>query len=224
MQEDLSKLIIPELIPIMDPSRKIESDEENSELFSDGYPFRLPLRIKNFENETEFIKFSKNCEKLLRGSLEYKLWRSYILDVLQENICVVTQERMDEVSVEVHHHIPSLFTLMKVLVNKKIEAEEAFSTFDICQDAIKIHFDNKVGYLVLITSMHEKVHNGYLNIPTSLIRGDYNFFIANYSKYLDEAELETINKRLVVENTDPLWTKGNYPGFVVPPKEKEKDN
>jgi hypothetical protein len=215
MQENLSILITPEVPPLMDPRKKIESDEENSELYSDGYPFRLPLRIKNFENETDFIKFSKNCEKLLRGSLEYRLWRSYILDVLQVNTCMITQERMDNCSVEIHHHIPSLFTLMKALVNKKIETEEAFSTFDICQDAIKLHFDNKLGYLVLITSMHEKLHNGYLNVPTRLIRGDFNFFVANYSKYLDESELEAINRRLAVEDLDQNWSVGQYPGFEV---------
>lgn len=224
MQENLNKLIIPDPPAIIDPNIEIKSNEENSELYSDNYPFRLPLRIKSFENETEFIKFAKNCEKLIRGSLEYKDWRSYILDVLQVNSCMITKERMDEVSVEVHHHIPSLFTLMKALINKKLEAEEAFSTFDICQEAIKLHFDNKLGYLVLITTMHEKVHNGYLNIPTRLIRGDYVFFVTNYSKYLDENELENINKRLAVEDADPLWVKGNYPGFVVPPEAEKKDN
>ena len=224
MQENLNELIVQENSVIISPDIEIKSNEENSELFSDNYPFRLPLKIKNFENEAEFTKFSKNCEKLLRGSLEYRLWRSYILDVLQVNTCMITNERMDEVSVEVHHHVPSLFTLMKSLLNKKIEAEESFSTFDICQDAIKLHFDNKLGYLVLITSMHEKLHNGYLNIPKRLIRGDYLFFIANYAKYLDESELEVINRRLAVEDADPLWVKGDYPGFIVPSKEEKKDN
>jgi len=215
MQEDLSKLIIPEVPPIIISDVEIKSDEENSELYSDTYPFRLPLRIKNFENETEFIKFAKNCEKLIRVSLEYKDWRAYILDVLQVNTCMITKERMDTCSVEVHHHIPSLFTLMKALINKKLELEEAFSTFDICQDAIKLHFDNKVGYLVLITTMHEKLHNGYLNVPVRLIRGDYNFFISNYSKYLDDNELEVIDKRLAVEDCDPSWSVNNYPGLKV---------
>ena len=224
MQEDLNKLIVPDVSPIIISDAEIKSDEKNSELYSDAYPFRLPLRIKSFENETEFIKFAKNCEKLIRSSLEYRDWRSYILDVLQVNTCMITKERMDEVSVEVHHHIPSLFTLMKALINMKLELEQAFSTFDICQDAIKFHFDNKVGYLVLISSMHEKVHNGYLNVPAKLIRGDFNFFIANYAKYLDDNELEVINRRLAVEDADPLWVRGNYPGLIDPKDPEKKDN
>jgi hypothetical protein len=224
MQEDLTKLIIPEVPPIIMSDVEIKSDEENSELYSDTYPFRLPLRIKSFENETEFIKFAKNCEKLIRVSLEYKDWRGYILDVLQVNTCMITKERMDEVSVEVHHHVPSLFTIMKALVNRKLELEEAFSTFDICQEAIKLHFDNKVGYLVLISSMHEKIHNGFLNVPARLIRGDFNFFIATFAKYLDDNELEVINKRLAVEDADPLWIRGEYPGFVISPDSGKRDN
>lgn len=224
MQENLKELIVPDSPPIIDPDIEIKSNEANSELYSDNYPFRLPLRIKSFENETEFVKFAKNCEKLLRASLEYKDWRSYILDVLQVNTCMITKERMDEVSVEVHHHVPSLFTLMKALINKKLELEEAFSTFDICQEAIKLHFDNKIGYLVLVQTMHEKLHNGYLNIPARMIRGDFSFFIANYSKYLDDEELNVINRRLAVEDADPLWSRGNYPGFVIPQEPDKKDN
>ena len=215
MQENLNELIIPDVPIIINPDIEIKSDESNSELYSENFPFRLPLRIKSFENETEFIKFAKNCEKLIRSSLEYKDWRTYILDVLQVNTCMVTKERMDEVSVEVHHHVPSLFTLMKAVINKKLELEEAFSTFDICQETIKLLFDNKIGYLVLISSMHEKVHNGYLKIPARLIRGDFNFFIANYAKYLDDSELEVINRRLAVEDADPAWSLNNYPGLKV---------
>jgi hypothetical protein len=224
MQENLNQLIIPDVSPIIISETEIKSDEENSELYSDDFPFRLPLRIKTFENETELIKFAKNCEKLLRSSLEYKDWRAYILDVLQVNTCMITNERMDEVSVEVHHHVPSLFTLMKALINKKLEAEESFSTFDICQDAIKLHFDNKVGYLVLITSMHEKIHNGYLNVPAKLIRGDFNYFIANYSKFLDDGDLEVITRRLAVEDADPSWSRGIYPGLIDPKSPEKKDN
>ena len=225
MQENLNKLVIPEVPPpIIISDTEIKSNEENSELYSDNYPFRLPLRIKNFENETEFIKFAKNCEKLLRMSLEYKDWRAYILDVLQFNTCVITKERIDEVTIEVHHHVPSLFTLVKALINMKLELEQSFSTFDICQEAIKLHFDNKVGYLVLISSMHEKIHNGFLNVPAKLIRGDFNFFISNYAKYLDDNELEVINKRLAVEDADPLWVRGEYPGFVVLNSPEKKDN
>ena len=114
--------------------------------------------------------------------MEYKLWVSYIKDVLQVNCCVITQERMDEVTIEIHHHIPSLFVLVKALTNKRIEREEEFSTFDIAMEAIEMHFANRVGYVALLKSMHEKFHNGFLHIPTEMIRGDYRHFIDYYTR------------------------------------------
>jgi hypothetical protein len=191
----------------------IESNVDKLELFSEQYPFSLPLRIKNFENEADYNKFLKNCEKLIRGSVEYRQWRNYITDVLQVNACFVTNERMDECTLEIHHHIPSLFTLLKGIVNKNMEQDSAFSTFDICMEAIELHFANKVGYVAVISSIHEKIHNNCLDIPKKMVQGDYMWFIANFSKYLDDEDLDIINRRLSIENSEFAWSKDKYPGM-----------
>ena len=34
-------------------TEEVKSNVEGLELYSDQYPFRLPLRIRNFENELE---------------------------------------------------------------------------------------------------------------------------------------------------------------------------
>lgn len=188
----------------------IKSNVENLELYSDTHPFRLSLRIKNFENETSYKKFVKNCEMLVRKCNEYKLWKEYIVDILQINSCMITNENIHEVSIEVHHHIPSMFTLVSALVNKKIENSEEFCSFDIAHEAIELHFKNKVGYATLLKSMHEKFHNGYLEIPIILVKGDYKYFIREYSKYLDESDLDTINSRLAVNESNCDWSKDNY--------------
>lgn len=190
---------------------KVESNVENLELYSDNYPFRLSLRISNFDSETSYKKFIRNCEMIIRRCQEYKLWREYILDILQINSCLITHESMDEVTIEVHHHLPSLFTLVSALVNKKLDEGEDFCTFDICCEAIELHFANKVGYVTLLKSMHEKFHNGRLTIPISIIKGNYNSFIKGYTKYLDETDLEKIDSRLAINETNCTWSKDNYP-------------
>ncbi len=192
----------------------INSNVESLELYSDTYPFRLSLRIRNFENESNYKKFIKNCEMMIRRSIEYKLWRNYIIDVLQINECMITHEKMDEVTVEVHHHVPSLFSLVTALVNKCIESEEKFCTFDICQQAIELHFKNKIGYVTLLKSMHEKFHNGRLTIPVEFVKGDYNHFVREYSKFLDEDDLERIETRLATNETNCSWSRDNYPALA----------
>lgn len=194
---------------------RVKSNVEKLELYSDNHPFRLSLRVRNFESESEYKKFLKNCERAVRGSIEYKLWRNYIIDVLQIQTCSLTQERMDEVSIEIHHHISSLFILVTALVNKKIELEQEFCTFDIAQEAIELHFMNKVGYVPLIRDLHSKFHNGFLQIPIESVKGDYRYFIREYSKYLEEEDLDVINQRLSVTESNCNWSRDDYPGELV---------
>jgi hypothetical protein len=200
---------LSEMVTIKPP--EIKSNEEELELYSEEYPFRLPLRIKNFETEADFAKFVKNCEKLVRGSVEYRLWKNYIEDVLQIDNCAITNETRQDCTVEVHHHLPSLYTLVSAIISEKIAHDQEFSTFDICLESIKLHFMNKIGYVTLISSMHEKFHNGLLNIPMKLVHGDYRYFLEKFSKYLDESELDVINQRLSIVDIDPKWKKDEYP-------------
>ena len=193
----------------------INSEVDGLELYSDEYPFRLPLRIKNFENEAEYVKFIRNCEKNIRGSIEYKQWRNYIIDVLGVQTCMITNERMDQCTIEVHHHIPSLFLVVKCLINQKIEKEEDFSTFDIALEAITEHYKNRIGYVTVIKSMHEKFHNGFLSIPIQVVRGNYKAFLEKYSKYMDDEDLENIESRLSINESNCNWTRDNYTAVGV---------
>lgn len=191
----------------------IKSNVERMELYSDNYPFNLSLRIKTFESEAEYNKFIKNCEKLIRGCSEYKLWRNYIIDVLQVQSCAITEERMDQVGLDIHHHPVSLFTIVKSIINEKLENEESFCSFDICTKVIELHFMNFIGFCSLISSLHEKFHNGFLNIPRSLIKGNYTAYLEQYSKYLDEDDLDTINAKLSITESNCNWSVDNYPGL-----------
>jgi len=208
---DLNKLLENEetsnIISIKDNNVVVSSNEENLELYSDEYPFTLSLKTRNFENEAELTKYVRNCEKLIRGSHEYKLWRQYIIDVLGINSCMITNESMAEVTVEVHHHIPSLYTLVKCIINKKLTNEIEFSTFDICLDTIELHFLNRVGYAVLLKSIHEKHHNGYMPIPIESIKGNYSRFLRDYTQYIDEDDLNFINEKLTVHEHNCIGQK-----------------
>lgn len=195
---------------------EIKSDVDNLVLFSDLFPTSLSLRIDGFDTEKEQHSFIKSCVKLIRTSVEYKLWKKYLIDVLGVTTCSITNEDMSECSIEIHHHVPSIYAVTKAVVNKRIEDDKPFSSFDIALDVIELHFKNKIGYVPLLNSMHEKFHNGFLNIPIEYVRGDYKSFLNEYLKYLDEEDVKTIDERLIVKlNKDepPLWTKDNYPGF-----------
>lgn len=195
-------------------SNEVKSNIEKLELYSDNYPFNLPLRISTFDDESLYTKFIKNIEKLVRQSIEYKLWTDYIKDILGVHNCFITHERIDQVKIDIHHHIPSLYILVKAILNKKIQENNEFCSFDIATEVIEIHFKNRVGYVALIKSMHEKFHNGFLRIPIHLVKGDFQWFIREYSEYLDQEDLDVINERLTIDNSDNSWSANNYPGVM----------
>ena len=194
---------------------EINSEVEGLELYSDQYPFRLPLRINSFENEAEYVKFIRNCERQVRSSIEYKQWRNYIVDVLGVQTCMITNERMDQCTIEVHHHIPSLFIVVKSITNKMINEEKTFSTFDISLEVIKLHFQNKIGYVTMIKSIHEKFHNGFLGVPSTVIKGNYKAFMEEYSSSMDDEDLDIIHQRLSVTENNCGWSRDDYPGQQV---------
>lgn len=196
----------------------IKSDVEKLEISSENYPFNLPLRISTFEGEKEYLAFVKNCEKAVRGCVEYKLWRNYIRDVLQIQTCALTHERLDQTTIDIHHHVPSLFILIKSIIAKRIEEEKSFSTFDIALETIEFHFQNRVGFVPLVSSLHEKFHNGYLKIPIDMVKGNFKYFIDNYFKYLEDEDLDVLNQRLIVKIEDCgeyQWSSNNYPGLII---------
>ena len=194
----------------MDNETTIESNEENLELYSNEYPFKLSLRIKNFNDDAEYKKFIKSVERLIRSSTEYKEWKGYIIDALGIDSCMITNETMDEVTVEVHHHIPSLYDIVCAVVNEHIDKDKEFCSFDISTKIIELHFQNKIGYVTLIKSMHEKFHNGYLRIPINIVKGDYKYILKKYMKYFDDETVDRLNFKLAINKSNCEWTKNNY--------------
>lgn len=212
MQEmDLNELI-------NDQSNKTNDDNvftlENSQ-------FDLPLRIKSFNSAKEFEKFIRSSEKLVRYSPEYRLWIKYITDHLNQSKCALTNEKITECPLEIHHHPITLYTIVKSVVNDYISKEKEFSTFDIATSVIELHFQNKVGFIVLLSDLHSKYHSGFLNLPIDLVNGDYKFILQNYS--IDENEYDKICGLCSVKMEDmpQIWTKDNYPGLEEIKKQKQ---
>jgi len=193
----------------------VEGDSNIHQLTAPGCPVSLALRISSFENSSELNKFIKAVERMVRGSNEYRHWKSYLIDVMGCVQCAITGELLNEVTLEVHHHVPSLYDIVKAVVNKSIENETEFCSFDIATKVIEVHFSNQVGFVMLVKTLHEKFHNGFLKIPKSMIRGNYISFVNEYSRYLDDEDLEKINERLSVTENNCLWSKEVYPDAQV---------
>jgi len=190
---------------------EIKADENILKLYSTNSPFELSMRIKKFENDSTYNKFIKSVERMVRSSYEYKLWKSYLIDVLGLTTCVITDENLSELTLEVHHHVPSLYLIVKAILNEAMENGEFFCTYDIATRVMEIHFKNQIGYAMMCKSMHEKYHNGFLEVPIESINGNYMEFINNYSRFLDSEDLDNLNNLLQINQSNCQWIRNNYP-------------
>lgn len=214
--ENLYDLVEQNNVKIEIPETLIKADEKTKTLSSDEYSYKLSLRRDQIEDEKELKKFIKSCEIMIRRSTEYRDWTRYIREVLGFTKCSLTDEINGQVTCAIHHHPISLYTIVKLIILKYLAKEKEFCSFDIATKVIEIHYQNHIGYINLIASLHEKFHNGFLQIPINLVQGDYQCFLTNYRKYLEEKDQEIIKSRLEInyENcgfgNKYLWKTNQY--------------
>jgi len=199
------------LAELADQSDECVSNVDNVFSLPDS-GFDLPLRINSFASMKEYDAFIKNVERVVRYSQEYKLWIKYISEHLGHSQCALTNENITECSLEVHHHPITLYTIVKAIMNDIMSKSESFSTFDVALKVIELHFQNKIGYVVLLSDLHKKYHSGFLNLPIEMVNGNYKHIIQTYS--IDENEYDKICRLCNVHLSDvkQVWHKDDYPG------------
>jgi hypothetical protein len=203
---------------ITTPSEVKVEKKEDIVFRHENIGFTLPLRTSEFSSEKEHIKFVKNVETAVRRSNEYHYWTSYITDALGHTTCSLTKESMHECSVEIHHHPITLYNICVAVIQDCMNKQEKFCSFDIATKIIELHFQDRVGYIPLLSSLHEKYHNSFLDLPIELVNGSYKYLLENLP-FLDD-ERNRINSlcNIKIENCRQLWSRNNY---VTPQLAKE---
>lgn len=171
---------------------------------------RLNLYTDVFNSNKERKRFIKSVESIVRKSPEYKIWRKFILEVLGDNYCLFTHEVADQVTIELHHHPFTLYDIISLVVDKYLAEERLFNSLIIATDVLQLHYENKIGYVPMVKTLHEKYHNGFLDIPIDYIRGNYMKFYNEYQQYMDKELKAYIDEKLKItkKDVDYLWIKG----------------
>jgi len=193
---------------------EISANIEECKLIFDDNPYTLSLRQNGFDDEKEMKKFIKSCEILIRKCPEYKLWTDYIRETLGVFSCDITKEIHNECHCDIHHHPIPLYLIIKCIISEYINKNEYFCSADIMVKTLEVHFKNRIGYISLIRSLHEKFHNGFLQLPMSLVHGNYKSFINDYCGYMEDSEIQIVDNRLSITNEncgfEGYWNRNIY--------------
>lgn len=175
----------------------------------------IQFGTEQFDSDKQRRKFINSVKSIVRHSPEYKLWREYITVTLGENYCVVTGELKREVTINIHHHPFTLYEIIDNVIEEFLTEGALFTSLDVSKKVMQLHYEDKIGYVPLATTIHEKYHNGFLQIPIEVVKGNWKQLLTEYSKFMTEEEKEAIKNKtdITYETVGEVsrWTKGVYP-------------
>lgn len=186
----------------------------------------------NYKNSSDKKKMIKRMERHIRSSLEYRDYIAFLRENVGMDACAffsnISNSNGKRVRIEVHHEPLRLFDLVSIII-EKFEAEGIpLNDLMISQEVMKLHYQNLVGLIPLSKTLHEVIHNSdKLVIPAYMIYGDYNQFVKEYGDYMDDYQIEKIEKMIQVtkdlkkDSFKCLEQKYEYlqvDGFTIPAK------
>lgn len=188
---------------------KIVINTNDDSLQHEDHPYKLYFNTDNFMDDRAYLNFIKNCERSIRHSMEYREWVSYLKESVGISECQISNETYDDCSIDIHHHPFTLFQLVEIAISDFLSKGETFSTFDISKEIMLWHFRDIVGYIPLVRTLHEKYHNGKLQIPTSMVNGDWK-------KILEEKEvpediqmtIHLMSQHAKLQGVSAIWDNG----------------
>lgn len=166
--------------------------------------------IDYFQDEVLYTKFVKNCERMIRTSKDYKVFISFIKNVLGFNFCMAQSQISDkDATVEMHHGpIFTLYDITSVILNKFIKTGKKINSFRITDAVINEHFAMRVQVVMLAVTNHEAFHNRdlFLNVRQGI--GNLTSFIDMYVDCLDDIHKYKIWNYINLCESNPSFDTG----------------
>lgn len=188
----------------------IQYNENTNKLQSEVTEYVLKLKRSDIEDDKALNKFIKKCEIMIRNCPEYNDWTEYIRDVMNMTRCMITGEWHENAKSDIHHHPITLYVAVKAVILKNIQTNKEFSSIDIIEEVMDLHYKMQIPFIVLLKSIHELYHSGNLLLPVELCQGDLNYFVKTYGSYMEEDDLGPILDKLKINWTNCGYTKNKY--------------
>ena len=182
-----------------------------------------------FKSVKDRIKFIKTCEAMIRKSLEYKEYIKFLKDNMDMSHCEVLKNISNEngrhYTIEIHHEPFYLFDIVDTVITKREACGESTNPFDIAEEVMALHYDEKIGLIPLSKTAHELVHSDRIFIPLQLIYQNYNKFYDEYEQYMSQNLKEQIEMKVNIslktsnilsDVMDPEFVYVNIDGFDFP--------
>ena len=144
-----------------------------------------------FFNDSNYTRFIKEVEKLVRTSKDYSSFVGYIKNTLGINFSQVSSKiyESDTVEIEMHHGpIFTLYDICEVILNWFIKNQQRTNTFRVANKVLDEHYALRVQVIMMSVTEHEGVHNRDIFTHFNQGIGNVNEFIRLYHKYFTDEQ------------------------------------
>ena len=179
--------------------------ENNSKIIpfvdSTNSMYQIPLYKEEdyFTNIDSYVNFIKGCERQVRINDRYKKYIYYLKNTVGLSHCQVLPDiEIDEagkIEVEMHHGpIFTLYDYCEIMVEYFLLKKRKISTFRIADVILDEHQRNHIQVVMLLSTVHEEVHNRNIFISYKQAWGDLNEFIKKYGIAMNDTLKEKMNR------------------------------
>ena len=124
-------------------------------------------------------KFIKTVERIVRSSMEYRDYTSFLKENINMDHCAffenISCKTDKKAKIEIHHEPLTLYDLVTIVLAKYEDEGLPLNDLYIADEVLELHYMNMVGLIPLSITLHKMVHNSdKLPIPLSFCYGEYN--------------------------------------------------
>jgi len=167
------------------PYINIFDSEFNPILSSPNDIETLPFyKTKEYFYDVEAYRaFIKNCISRFRNSITYKHYKDYLYNDIGLDRCQIHSNiTKDMATLEMHHTIITIFDIAVIICEHMLNTVGYISSFDLVQLLKEEHKSNNIPLVMITKTPHQLYHNANLDIPISLIFGNWMLFLERYNR------------------------------------------
>ena len=151
-----------------------------------------------FSNYDNYVAFVKGVEKMVRQNDRYRKYISYLKNEVKLDRCQVLKNVTTEdegVDIEMHHGpIFTLFDICAIVLEYFLIKKWKVTTMRVANQVLMEHQKNRVGVVMVSSTVHEEIHNGDIFINLNQAWGDIKAFTKKYDVAISREYREQINK------------------------------
>lgn len=149
--------------------------------------------LSNYDN---YVAFVKGIERNVRNNDRYKKYINYLKKKVKLDRCQILKNVTDEdASIEMHHGpIFTLYDVCAIVLEYYLLKGWKITTFSVADSVLEEHMRNRVGVVMVSTTMHEEIHEKNIFIHYKQAWGDINAFTKKYADAMSDEYREQVNR------------------------------